>query len=334
MERLTERFTVLGGGSWGTTLAHLLAEKGFQVTLWARSDEVRRLIKEGRENTPYLPGIKLSENIYPTSTLEGAFNESAVVVCAIPSHGIRKVFQKALPYIPEGATIVSASKGIEEGSHLTSSAVLKEVLPGERDVVVLSGPTFAKEVCMGLPACVSAASESLEACMFVQRVFSTSSFRVYTNSDVTGVELGGALKNIIALASGISDGLGLGYNARAALITRGLAEMSRLGVKMGARAETFSGLSGLGDLVLTCTGELSRNRSVGLAIGRGQSLADILKGMRMVAEGVKTSRAVKELAGLHGVEMPITEEVNRVLYENRSPKEAVMELMIRELKGE
>jgi glycerol-3-phosphate dehydrogenase (NAD(P)+) len=247
MERPIQGFTVLGAGSWGTTLANLLAKKGYQVILWARSEEIKRLIKERRENTPYLPGIKLSENINSTCSLEQALKNSVVIVCAIPSHGIRKVFEQALPYIPDGATIVSAAKGIEEGTHLTSSGILKDLLGGETDIVVLSGPTFAKEVSIELPACVCAASGSEEAGTLIQRVFSTSTFRVYTNIDVIGVELGGALKNVIAIASGISDGLGLGHNARAALITRGLAEISRLGVKMGARAETFSGLSGLGD---------------------------------------------------------------------------------------
>jgi glycerol-3-phosphate dehydrogenase (NAD(P)+) len=334
MERLTQGFTVLGAGSWGTTLANLLAKKGYRVTLWARSEELKRHIDESGENTPYLPGITLSKNISTTNSLEDALKKSVVVVCAVPSHGIRKIFDKAAPYIPEGAHIVSVSKGLEEGTRLTPSGILKEVVNGKRDIVVLSGPTFAKEVSIGLPACICAASPSDEASTLVQKVFSTPYFRVYTNPDVIGVELGGALKNVVALASGISDGLGLGYNARAALITRGLVEISRLGVKMGAREETFSGLSGLGDLVLTCTGELSRNRSVGLAIGRGQAIEDILKAMRMVAEGVKTSRAVRELSGLHGVEMPITEEVTKVLYEDRSPKEAVMGLMTRELKGE
>jgi glycerol-3-phosphate dehydrogenase (NAD(P)+) len=232
MEMPIQGLTVLGAGSWGTTLASLLARKGYQVTLWARSEEIKSLINKGRENTPYLPGIKLSENINSTCSLEEALKKSVIVICAIPSHGIRKVFDQALPYIPDSATIVSASKGIEEGTLLTSSGILKELLGGKTEVVVLSGPTFAKEVSIGLPACVCAASGSEEAGTLVQRVFSTSTFRVYTNVDVIGVELGGALKNVIALASGISDGLGLGHNARAALITRGLAEISRLGVKM------------------------------------------------------------------------------------------------------
>jgi glycerol-3-phosphate dehydrogenase (NAD(P)+) len=333
-EKPKKGFTVLGAGSWGTTLANLLDEKGCKVRLWARSAELSKTINEKRENGTYLPGVRLSENIEATSSLEEALGGSSLVVCAVPSHGIRKVFEEAKKHLTEACLIVSASKGIEEGTRLPASGILIDVLGNKTDIVVLSGPTFAREVSAGLPACVCAASRSDEASGLVQNVFSTAAFRVYTNSDVTGVELGGALKNTIALASGISDGLGLGYNARAALITRGLAEISRLGVKLGARAETFSGLSGLGDLVLTCTGELSRNRTVGLAIGKGQALEDIVGSMKMVAEGVRTTKGVRELSKHHGVEMPITGEVYRVLYEKRSPKEAVMELMMRELKGE
>jgi glycerol-3-phosphate dehydrogenase (NAD(P)+) len=334
MAKLTEGITVLGAGSWGTTLANLLAGKGYGVRLWVRDDELRRIIEDTGENATYLPGVRLSGNLSTASSLEDALKDCSLVLSAVPSHGIRKVFEGAREFIPAQVPVVSSSKGVEEGTHLTPTGIIREVLPGSGPIVVISGPTFAKEVSMGLPACITAASSSAEAASLVQGVFSTPTFRVYTNPDVRGVEFGGAVKNVIALASGISDGLELGTNARAALITRGLVEMSRLGKKLGADHGTFSGLSGLGDLVLTCTGELSRNRSVGLAIGRGQSLDEILKGMKMVAEGVRTSRAVRELAAAEGVEMPITDEVTRVLFEKRAPREAVMELMTRELKGE
>ncbi|MFQ5735631.1 MAG: NAD(P)H-dependent glycerol-3-phosphate dehydrogenase [Thermodesulfobacteriota bacterium] len=331
-----KRMAVLGAGSWGTTLAQVLALQGHGVSLWARNAELAGAMASGRENAAYLPGVRLSGNLLPTSSLEEALDGARMVVSAIPSHGLRAVFAEAAPLVAPGAVVVSATKGIEEGTLLLASGVLKEELahrPGV-ELVVLSGPSFAREVSRGLPTAVCAGSASEDAAVAVQRAFSTDYFRVYTNTDVTGVELGGALKNVIAIASGISDGLGLGNNARAALITRGLAEISRLGVSMGARTATFSGLSGLGDLVLTCTGALSRNYTVGLEVGKGRSVEDVTGSMRMVAEGVRTSRAACELARKEGVEMPITGEICNVLYGGRAPKEAVLELMTRELKGE
>lgn len=331
-----QKIAVLGAGSWGTTIAGILAEKGFDVFLWMRSCELRDRIAKERENEPYLPGVRLSKNLAPTCSLEEALGGASIVVASVPSHGLRQVLEQSRPFMPKEAIVVSATKGIEEGTGLTASGIIKDALSadGYKAVVVLSGPSFAKEVSVNLPAAVSAASSVAEAAAEIQKVFSTHQFRVYTNHDVIGVEIGGALKNVIAIASGISDGLRLGNNARAALITRGLAEITRLGVRMGASPLTFSGLSGLGDLVLTCTGHLSRNYTIGLEIGQGRQLPDITRGMRMVAEGVRTSKAAKALAGSVGVEMPITEAVYRVLYENKSPKEAVYELMARELKGE
>ncbi|HHD10950.1 MAG TPA: NAD(P)-dependent glycerol-3-phosphate dehydrogenase [Deltaproteobacteria bacterium] len=332
---MTGSVTVIGGGSWGTTLANLLAEKGLSVRLWVRSNSLCELIREKRENPAYLKGVRLSDNILPTTSIKEALEDSPIVVCAVPSHGIRAIFTEASQYIRKDAIIVSTSKGIEEGTHLTCSAILKECLDRElhQRVVVLSGPSFAGEVSRGLPTavCVAGIPEYTES---IQRLFSTPSFRVYTNPDMTGVELGGALKNVVAIASGISDGLGLGNNARAALITRGLKEMVRLGVECGAEEKTFYGLSGMGDLVLTCTGELSRNRKVGLEIGKGKTLGEVLSGMKMVAEGVRTSRSVRELARVKGVDMPITEQVYNILYESKSPRDAVMELMTRRLKEE
>lgn len=329
-------FAVVGAGSWGTALADILGRKGYGVRLWARSAELCRSIAMTRVNSVYLPGITLSENINPCSSIEEALMGAGVVVSAVPSHGLRGVFSRARPFIRKDAVIVSATKGIEQDTLLTASGILKDALKGAHRgaLVALSGPSFAREVALRLPAAVCAASEAAEAAEAVQHAFSTPYFRVYTNSDVTGVELGGALKNVIAIASGISDGLALGSNARAALITRGLAEISRMGVRMGANPQTFYGLSGLGDLVLTCTGALSRNYTVGLEIGRGRSLDDVIGRMRMVAEGVKTSTAAEALARARGVEMPITEAVCAVLHGGKSAQDSVLELMTRELKSE
>lgn len=331
-----EKICVLGAGSWGTTLANILSEKGFDINLWVREEEVCQAILKRRENPLFLPGIRLAQNITPVNSVEEAVKDRVVVVCVIPSHGVRDIFQKAAPFLPKDAMVVSASKGLEQETLLTVSQILKQILPKamHKNLSVLSGPTFAKEVSLKLPTAICVASSKKGAAEKVQQLFNTSSFRVYTNNDMTGVELGGALKNVIAIAAGISDGLGLGMNARAALITRGLAEISRLGVSMGADAETFAGLSGLGDLVLTCTGELSRNRSVGMMIGKGRKLKDILSEMKMIAEGVKTAEAAYALSKKQGVEMPITEQVYRVLYEDKSPKDAVMDLMTRRLKEE
>ncbi|OGP12604.1 MAG: glycerol-3-phosphate dehydrogenase [Deltaproteobacteria bacterium GWA2_54_12] len=333
---MMEKITVLGAGSWGTTLAQVLSDRGASVTLWAREEEVRESISKRRVNESFLPGITLSEKITPESSIKAAVEGADFIVSVIPSHGVRGVFSEAKPYIKDGAIIVSATKGIEEGSMLTPSGILSESLQGcsHKAIAVLSGPSFANEVSQRLPAAVCAASILMEAAKAVQRSFSTNYFRVYTNSDVIGVELGGALKNVIAIAAGISDGLLLGHNARAALITRGLAEMRRLGVRMGALPATFAGLSGLGDLVLTCTGPLSRNYTVGVSVGKGASIADITGGMKMVAEGVKTCRGAAELAASLSVEMPITEAVYGVLYGGISPREAVLGLMTRELKEE
>ena len=336
MENYTQEVTVVGGGSWGTALADLIAKKGCPVKLWVREEELCADINSKKENTLFLPGLKLSKNLTATVVLEEALKGASVILSVVPSHFIGSVFKGAAEFIDPRATVASASKGIEEATGRTASILLKDVLPEalRERVTVISGPTFAKEVVQGKPACVVAASASGEAASLVQKIFSTPAFRVYTNTDVIGVELGGALKNVIALAAGASDGLGLGYNARAALITRGLVEMTRLGVAMGAKAETFAGLSGMGDLVLTCTGDLSRNRTVGMAIGGGKTLEEVLSDMKMVAEGVKTSLAVRELGRKHGVDMPIVEVVCKVLYEGESPKEAVMELMDRELGSE
>ena len=330
------RVAVIGAGSWGTALANHLAEGGHPVTLWVRDEQLARRLASERENAPYLPGVSLHARITPTSDFEAAARAADVFISALPSHAVRTVWRFMAPLLPEAATLVSATKGIEAGSLLTMSQVLQDSLPANKpvDVAVLSGPSFAHEVSDKTPTAVVAAARDRRLAEAVQRLFSTPAFRVYTSTDVVGVEIGGALKNVMALAAGVCDGLNLGANTRAALITRSLAEMTQLGVAMGARPQTFAGLSGLGDLVLTCTGQRSRNHSVGVQLGQGRKLPAILSPMRMVAEGVTTAGCVVALAARHGVEMPIAEKVNTLLQGHISPHEAVMELMTRTLKHE
>jgi glycerol-3-phosphate dehydrogenase (NAD(P)+) len=327
-----ENISVIGSGSWGTTLANHLAEKGFHVTLWSYEKGLVDEIKRTGINSIYLPGIPLSRAIDVTDDLDAAVKEARYILSVVPAQFTRSVFSSATHYLPEDAMIVSASKGIEHGSLLTVSSIL-ENLTG-RKVSVLSGPSFAEEVIKKLPTAVTIASPDNDTAVLLQDLFTTEYFRVYTNTDVLGVELGGALKNVMAIASGISDGLGLGTSTRAALITRGLAEMTRLGVAMGASEKTFGGLSGIGDLVLTCTGTLSRNYTVGFRLGRGETLDNILSGMKMVAEGVATSESAFELAKKHTVEMPIVEQIYLVIKENKKPSDAVRELMTRSPKSE
>ena len=323
---------VIGSGSWGTTLANLLAEKGFRVSLWTYEQELADEINRTNINSVYLPGIPLSNNIEATAGLRDAVNKARYILNVVPTQFTRSVFSEAAAFIPDDAEIVSASKGIEHGTLLTVSAILKD-LTGRR-ISVLSGPSFAEEVIKKLPTAVTIASEDNDTGLLLQDIFNTDYFRVYTNTDVPGVELGGALKNVMAIASGISDGLGLGASTRAALITRGLAEMIRLGAAMGAREKTFGGLSGLGDLVLTCTGTLSRNYTVGYKLGRGEKLTGILSNMKMVAEGVATSKSAYELSRKHHVEMPIIEQIYKVINKEKKPVDAVKELMARSLKAE
>ena len=333
---MLENIGVIGAGSWGATLADLLARKGHEVTLWAYEPELVEEMTRTGVNSLFLDGISLSPHLKYTNSLAEAVTGKGIILCATPSQAVRRVITDALPFIPVDAIIVSASKGIELETLMTVSQIYAEVLPPGlyRNFAVLSGPSFAREVAREMPTAVVAAAEEPTVAGRVQTAFSTRLFRLYTNSDVVGVELGGAVKNVIAIAAGIADGLGFGYNTRAALITRGLAEMTRLGRAMGARAETFAGLAGMGDLVLTCTGDLSRNRSVGMKLGEGKRLADILAETRMVSEGVQTARSARELALRMHVEMPITEKVYQVLYEDKPAREAVIELMTRDLKAE
>ena len=331
-----ERVAVIGAGSWGTALVKPLSDQGHDVTLWGhRKDHIEAVIRD-RENKTYLPGFLLQENVRPVADLEEAVNGANFIVMVVPSHVYREVFRQLCPYINKGATIVSAAKGIENETLLTMTEVMSEELPvpDEYHLGVLSGPSFAKEVAAGIPTAVTAASKSKEAAQNIQTIFSTERFRVYASTDVIGVQLGGALKNIVAIAAGICDGLGYGTNTRAALITRGLAEISRLGVKMGASPLTFSGLAGMGDLVLTCTGDLSRNRYVGLKLGQGMKLSAILEEMEMVAEGVKTTKSAWNLARKVGVEMPILEQIYQVIYNDKGCSAAVSDLLSRDLKQE
>ena len=327
---------VIGGGSWGTALANVLATKGFPIEMWVYEKEVKDQILSENENRLFLPGITLSSNLTPTNDLIAAASNKDILLLVVPSHLMRSVTEKLAQTVTPETIVVTASKGIENITHLTMNGVLREVLPqisGDQ-LAVLSGPSFAKEVALQLPTVVTVACSNQVTAELVQRVFATPYFRVYTSEDVTGVELGGSVKNVIAIASGVVDGLGLGLNARAALITRGMTEIRRLGVKLNANPRTFTGLAGYGDLILTCTGDLSRNHTVGKKLGEGQKLKDILAEMRMVAEGVKTAKSVYNLSRKLGVEMPIAHETYRILYEDFSPKEAVYRLMTRDLKQE
>ncbi len=329
------RAAVIGAGSWGSALALLLHGRGHRVTLWSFEAEVVDAVRNTGEN-PFLPGVRIPGELQVVTDLGTALSGATLVVSVSPSQFVGGVMREAGAYLDPGALVVSASKGIELSTLRRMDEVLAHVLPAgtmER-FSVLSGPSFAAEVARGVPTAVVVASPVRETRLEVQRLFATDRFRVYTSSDVVGVELGGAVKNVIALAAGVVAGLGFGYNTQAALMTRGLAEITRLGVAMGAEAGTFSGLAGMGDLVLTCTGELSRNRTVGHRLGQGESLDAILSDMKAVAEGVRTTAGVRALAERHGVEMPIVQQVHEILEGRTSPREAVQALMIRDPKPE
>lgn len=327
------RIAVIGAGSWGSTLANLLAHAGHQVAIWAREAEVVESINQTHVNELFLPGKPLHPEVRAHRDVAPVVKGAEVVVSAAPSHAVRAVSGMVAGALDGEPLVVSVSKGLENGTLDTMSSVLEETLPG-LGVVALSGPTFALEVYAGQPTAVVAASADPTAAERVQQAFATGAFRVYTSGDVVGVELGGALKNIIALAAGILEGMGLGHNPRAALITRGLAETTRLGEALGADPATFAGLAGMGDLILTATGQLSRNRSLGVEIGKGRNYADVLAERRSVAEGVHTARAAVELGRRAGVELPIAVEVSQILFEGKSPRQAIADLMERELKAE
>jgi glycerol-3-phosphate dehydrogenase (NAD(P)+) len=329
------RVAVVGAGAWGTALAVLLARKGHPVALWSHDPAVARRIDVERRS-PYLPDVPVPDALRAGGELQSVVAGADLVLSVSPSQFVRGVMTEAAPHMREDAVLVSASKGIELGSLRRMDEVLAESVPGAimDRFAVLSGPSFAHEVAQEAPTAVVVAGRSEKVASMVQAVFQTPYFRVYTTTDVIGVELGGALKNVIAVAAGVAAGLGFGHNTGAALITRGLAEITRLGVAMGARRETFYGLAGMGDLVLTCTGSLSRNRTVGFRLGQGERLEDILADMHAVAEGVRTSEAVFELSRRHGVEMPITEEVHAILHRGRDPSDALAALMRRDPKPE
>lgn len=323
------RISILGAGAWGTALALSLARRGgHRICLWAHSPALAEQLTENGENLPYLPGFTLPADIAVTSDLPAAIFEADILLCVTPSQHLRGIISHITPLLTKDQVILSASKGIEEGSFLRMSQVVSSVT--SNPCAVLSGPTFAQEVAAGAPTALVAAAADDRLARAIQRDFSSPSLRVYTNDDVAGVELGGALKNVIALASGVVTGLNLGHNSAAALITRGIAEITRLAVACGGRRQTLAGLSGIGDLVLTCTGSLSRNRSVGIELGRGRQLDEILSGMGgKVAEGVRSTTAALGLAKRYGVEMPITEQVDEILHNNKKPADAIRDLMAR-----
>jgi len=332
------KIAILGAGSWGTALSVVFSRtrKPHEISLWARNPELADAIRRDRENKMYLPGSKLPESVHVHSQLQAALTGAQVILGAMPSAHARAVYTSALPCAAASASFVSATKGLEPATHLRMSEVIAQVVSPKfaPRIAVLSGPSFAAEAARGEPTAVVLASQDAAVAAELQEEFAGPSFRLYTNDDVLGVELSGAMKNVMAIAAGVCQGLGLGSNPLAALITRGLAEMTRLAVALGARPETLSGLAGLGDLVLTCTGSLSRNRYVGMELGKGRPLQEILTNMRMVAEGVHTTEPLLALAREQKIEMPITEQVDAILHQGKSPKDAIRDIMERPLKRE
>jgi glycerol-3-phosphate dehydrogenase (NAD(P)+) len=325
---------IIGGGSWGTALCCVLAPRFTEVRLWVREADLAERMRVSRVNDVFLPGVTLAENVVPGHSLEAAVTGANVIVSVMPSHVVREVYEEMLPWLTPTMRLVSATKGLETGSLLRVSQVIRAVVGDSYRLAVLSGPSFAKEVADGKPTAVVAASEDLPFAREIQTGFSGPTFRVYAGADPIGVEIGGALKNVIAIGAGICDGLGMGHNAVAALITRGLAELTRLAVAAGGEQATLAGLAGLGDLVLTCTGDLSRNRKVGLQLAAGNTLGRIVESTPMVAEGIRTTSVAVRLAERYGVEMPITAEMHAVLNEGRTPAEAIRRLMSRAPRGE
>lgn len=330
------KVAVIGAGGWGTTLANVLAQNGIMVALWARRPELAEEINTCRENKDYLPGVKVSDNVNVSSDIEQVVHNSECVVMVVPSHSMCAIARQVARYIKEDAIIISASKGLETDSFRRMSQVLEEELPSRfcKNIAVLSGPSHAEEVSKELPTAVVAASVKRQVAERVQDIFMNNYFRVYTNPDVVGVEIGGALKNVIAICSGISDGLGFGDNTRAALMTRGIVEITRLGIRLGAKPATFGGLSGIGDLIVTCGSVYSRNRRAGMEIGRGKTVKQVLESTKMVIEGINTTKAAFLLAKKLNIEMPITEQAYAVLFQNKNPLDAVSTLMRRQGKHE
>ena len=323
----------LGAGSWGTALAILCANNGHQVTIWSKVKAETDMLKEHREHLERLPGVKLPDSIVIEEDLEKACTNQDIIVWSVASPFVRSTAQEAKPFIKDNQIIVNVGKGIEENTLMTLCEILEDELP-MADVCVLSGPSHAEEVSHGVPTTVVVGAKTEKTAMFVQDVFMSDRFRVYTSPDMIGIELGGALKNVIALAAGAADGLGCGDNTKAALITRGIAEMSRLGVAMGGHIETFNGLTGIGDLIVTCASMHSRNRRAGILIGQGKTMQEAMDEVKMVVEGVNSAKAAKTLAEKYGIDMPIVQEVNKVLFEDKPAKEALADLMLRDKKIE
>ena len=328
------RLAIIGGGSWGTALAIVLAPRFERVRLWAFEREVVRSMAEKRENSLFLPGFHLPPQVEPAGELPFALEDAAIVLGVMPSHHARRLYSEMRPHLNHSAILVTATKGLERTSLLRMSEVVRETVSAQAPLAVLSGPTFAREVARGEPAAVVIAAEDQAVAQRVQQAFSGPTLRLYTNSDPLGVEVGAALKNVVAIAAGVCKGLGLGNNTLAALITRGLAEITRLAIAMGAQPKTLAGLAGLGDLVLTCSGDLSRNRMVGLELAKGRELGDIVSSMNMVAEGVETCDAAMALGERFRVELPIIEQMHAVLHASKSPAAAIRDLMERSLKSE
>jgi glycerol-3-phosphate dehydrogenase (NAD(P)+) len=328
-----KKISLLGAGSWGTALAIVLANNGHDVTLWSAVAAEVSMLKENREHKDRLPGVKLPDNITILEDLEKSCKEKDLLVFSVASPYVRETAKKAAPFIPEGQLIVNVAKGIEEATLMTLSEILEEELPN-RDIAVLSGPSHAEEVSKGIPTTVVVGAKTKQSAIKVQDMFMNDFFRVYTSPDIIGIELGGSVKNVIALAAGVIDGLGLGDNTKAALMTRGIAEMSRLGIAMGGKLETFSGLSGIGDLIVTCTSKHSRNRNAGYLIGQGYTTKEAMEKVCQVVEGVYSAKAALKLAEKYGVSMPIVEEVNKVLFEEKSAKEALEDLFNRDKRKE
>ena len=324
---------VIGSGSWGTALARVLSKNGHEVTLWSRREEESRMLREERENKSKLPGVKLPDDILCTTDLEQTVEGKDILVLATASPSIRSMAKKMAPYVADGQIIVDVSKGIEDSTLMILTDVIEQEIP-QCQATVLSGPSHAEEVGRDIPTTVVAGAKDRETAEYIQNLFMNKVFRVYTSPDMLGIELGGALKNVIALAAGAADGLGCGDNTKAALITRGIAEMSRLGVAMGGHIETFNGLTGIGDLIVTCASMHSRNRRAGILIGQGKTMQEAMDEVKMVVEGVNSAKAAKTLAEKYGIDMPIVQEVNQVLFEGKTAREALADLMLRDKKIE
>ena len=327
------KVSVIGAGSWGTALAILLEKNGHQVTLWSHREEEAKELAKSREHKSKLPGVEIPEGIEIIGNLESALREKDVIVFAVPSVAVRSTAKKVAPYVKEGQLIVNVAKGIEETTLMTLTDVIEEEIPGAKGCV-LSGPSHAEEVSRGLPTTCVVGAKDKETAEFLQNIFMSPVFRVYISPDILGIELGGALKNVIALAAGTADGLGYGDNTKAALITRGITEIARLGIAMGAKADTFYGLSGIGDLIVTCASKHSRNRKAGYLMGQGRNMQQAMDEVNMVVEGVYSAKAGLALSQKYKVEMPIIEQVNKVLFEGKAPADAVRELMVRDKKIE